>query len=77
MSILDNRKAQLQHGGEVRRIFGVNLTHPYWNNITGLDVIALDDLVGDESKAGKSMRDVIQRKYGDRAVQLVEVLIGG
>jgi hypothetical protein len=57
---------------EFRRVFG-RLLKPYWDHLTGFDVIAFDDFI----KPGKkeSTKDAVKRKYGDEGVQLVEQLI--
>lgn len=54
------------------RIFGRQL-RPYWNNLTGFDVIKFDDLV----KPGKkeSTKDAVLRRYGQEGVDLVYRLI--
>ena len=71
---LKNKKLFSDHNVEFQKIFKVAL-NSYWDIFTGFDVIAFD---GSFIKPpdGVSTRQAFEKKYGKRAVELVEILIG-
>ena len=54
------------------QIFHVQLK-PYWSNLTGLDVIKLDDLV--KPKKNESTHDAILRQWGTEAGDLITAIL--
>jgi len=63
---------------EFKAIFGIDLTCFYRSVVTGFDVVEFDDWLQanvEKYPEGESMRDFILRKYGKKAVKLVEELI--
>lgn len=67
-----NKKLLLENADEFRRTFGVVL-HKFMSPITGFDIVRFDDFLG--TPEGISTRDYINRKYGIKAVRLIERLI--
>lgn len=68
----ENRRRYAAHYKEFHQIFGINLKSMFdWT--TGFDVIKFDDEVIQSSN--ESMADVVQREFGDRAVEIVDALI--
>lgn len=53
--------------------FGVRLKR-YWDNITGFDVIAFDEVI--KPKRNESSMEAVRRQWGDEAVSLICKLIG-
>jgi len=68
-----NAKLFSENKDEFKRIFGINLLD-YFCPITGFDIVRFDDNFI-KSPDGKSMRQVIQEKYGNEGVELIERLI--
>ena len=60
--------------GEFNFIFDVLIVN-YWDKWTGLDVAKLDDDVI-HSLANQSIHDAILERFGERALWVIEVLIG-
>jgi hypothetical protein len=57
---------------EFERLFGTAFD-PYFSNLLGFDIIRFDDEV--IQSGDKCMRTVVKKKYGKRAVELLEELI--
>ena len=66
------RSRYLNNADVFRRIFGKQLIG-FWDNLTGLDVIAFDNFIKPEEN--ESTYTAIERKYGQEAVNLVKNLI--
>lgn len=71
--VLMNKKLFHDHQSEFLATFKVALGS-YWELMFGFDVIAFDDFV--KPCENESTKDAIRRQYGDRAVSLIERLIG-
>lgn len=67
-----NKKLLLENADEFRRTFGVML-QKFMSPITGFDIVRFDEFLG--TPEGISTRDYINRKYGSKAVGLIERLI--
>lgn len=58
-----------------KSIFGMDLM-PYWNHITGFDIVKFDDLwIGYDGYTG-SLQDFVKKKWGKPGVNLILELIG-
>ncbi len=70
----NNKALFMKHAPEFKSIFGTNLK-PYFDMITGFDVIRFDEEL---IKPGKkeSTEDKVRKVYGERAVQLCRELLG-
>ncbi|GEM_PF-2426731 len=67
-----NKKLLLENADEFRRTFGVML-QKFMSPITGFDIVRFDEFL--RTPEGISTRDYINRKYGSKAVGLIERLI--
>jgi hypothetical protein len=71
---LANNKLCSQHAAEFRRIFGIQLK-PYFNPITGFDIVKFDaDVV--KSTNDESVYDAVRRCFGQAGADLCEKLLG-
>ena len=67
-----NKKLLLENAEKFRRTFGVAL-HKFMSPLVGFDIVRFDEFLG--TPEGISTRDYINRKYGIKAVELIEKLI--
>ena len=74
-SMLRNKERYTKHAPRFRQIFGVQLK-PFWDNLTGFDLIKFDDEVV-KPPNGQSTKKVIKERWGDEAVAMILELIGG
>ena len=71
---LKNKKLHHDHNQEFLQIFHVSISS-YWDIMTGFDVVKFDDYIK-PIEGVESTADAIKRQYGDRALELVSLLIG-
>ena len=63
-----------KYAREFERVFGCKLK-PYFNNITGFDVVKFDEEFV-QAPDGRSTAEVVEKKWGPDAVKLIRSLIG-
>lgn len=68
-----NRMKALNHCEEFQRIFRMRLKLFWIDNILGFDIVAFDKAVG--CPDGIALADHLRTKYGQRAVDLIKLLI--
>lgn len=71
---LHNLNTLRQYNEEFRNIFKVPLKKFWINNLVGFDIVAFDEFL--ETPQNYSMRQIIEEKYGERAVYVILRLIG-
>ena len=72
--LLDNISILRKYNEEFRNIFKVLLKKFWINNLVGFDIVAFDEFL--ETPQNYSMRQIIEEKYGERAVYVILRLIG-
>lgn len=72
--VSDNLSILRKYNEEFRNIFKVPLKKFWINNLVGFDIVAFDEFL--ETPQNYSMRQIIEEKYGKRAVQVILGLIG-
>jgi len=71
---LRNKERYEKHAREFQRVFGRRLK-PYFDMLTGFDVIKFDDKIVKPGKT-ESTAQAVARQWGDDAVALIRALIG-
>lgn len=73
-SIFRNRRALLDEVDNFTKCFGT-MINPFWqNNIFGFNVVAFDKWL--KVPDGVSTWSVIQKRYGDEGIRIIERLVG-
>ena len=71
--VTENKRKVLTYELEFRRVFGVPV-NPYWDLVTGFDVVKFDDEFI-KAPDGVSTAQAVEAKYGADAVKLIYALI--
>ena len=79
-SVLDiaaqNRKMFLSTNDEFYSTFGISLAK-FTHNVLGFDVLNFDDFITSRNEVGEneSCSDVVKRVYGERAFEIIKMLL--
>lgn len=68
-----NKNMVLKYGYEFKRTFGVSL-NAYMSLTTGFDIVRFDGFL--KVPANVSMRDFVTEKFGEKACDMIRMLIG-
>ena len=57
-----------------QKIFGVRL-HQFWSNLTGFDIISMDEWLQPYEEEKYSMEEIIKERYGEDGAKLIWKLL--
>ncbi len=69
MDLEKNHKDYLESAPEFKRLFGAKLKQ-FWDPVTRFDILHFEQFIG-EPPEGVSLKDKVEKAYGEEAVKLI------